>query len=554
MGIITLHSRFFKFCAKHWIWIIFLLTSFLRFFDLNWDGVYKLHPDELNISIAIHNMEENPDFNPDFFAYGTLPIGLIFTIKQFFLSFFEISLNDYLVGRFISATLSSLSILIFYKWIKLFAKKIYPKNEQLFLFISVFILAFSPAVIQSAHFMTFESILIFEYLLFSLAATNYLIKKSKLYLFLVGVITGVAIATKITSFFLLPIFVLIIFLSYYKKLNQKKSFLITVHHLAYFIFISILTASVLSPFSIMNWNKFLDIIKYESSVADGDLRVFYTQQFFNTTPVIFQTRSVLDFLLGGFVWLFFTILGFYYFARNSKRYYLYIPFVFLLLGWLPTSFLFVKWIRYSVYFTPFFAIFAAVGMMGVLRNYIKIRNLLLVSTFLISLINLWMFYRVYTAEDTRITTAKWAEHHIPQNSNILSESYDLSIIPFNNKFMDSITLFDFYNLNDIAASKFLSNQLENTEYIISPSQRVWGNLNHQKGDLYKINYYNSLNDSRLGFELVYTSKVDTDFLIFGYDQKRLEETFSVFDHPEVRIYKKIGHKSSEDYLKIITAK
>jgi len=120
--------------------------------------------------------------------------------------------------------------------------------------------------------------------------------------------------------------------------------------------------------------------------------------------------------------------------------------------------------------------------------------------------------------------------------------------------MDSITLFDFYSLNDIATSKLLSKQLENTEYIISASQRVWGNLNYQKGDLYKINYYDSLNNSRLGFELVYTSNIDTDFLIFGYSPKRLEETFSVFDHPEVRIYKKTNQKTSEEYFKIITAK
>ncbi len=554
MSIITLLNRFFKFCVRHWIWIIFLLASFLRFFDLNWDGIYKLHPDELNISIAVHNMEENFDFNPDFFAYGTLPIGIIFSIKQFFLSFFDITLNDYLIGRFISATLSSLSILIFYKWIKSFAKKIYPKNEQLFLFIVIFILAFSPAVIQSAHFMTFESILVFEYLLFSLASTNYLVKKTKRYLFFVGLITGIAIATKITSFFLFPIFALIIFLSNYNKLQQKTSFLTILQHLVFFMVVFILTAIVLSPFSIMYWDEFLNVIKYENSVANGDLRVFYTQQFFNTVPILFQTKSVLDFLLGGFAWLFFTIMGFYYFTKNSKRRYLYIPFAFLLLGWLPSSFLFVKWIRYSVYFTPFFAIFAAIGVIGVFKNQIKIRKTLLILTLLFSLINLFMFYKVYIAEDSRITAAKWAENYIPDDSIILSEFYDLSIIPFNNKFMDSITLFDFYSLDDVTTSKNLSKQLEDTEYIISPSQRVWGNLDYQKGDQYKINYYNSLNDSRLGFELVYTSSINTDFLIFGYNPKRLEETFSVFDHPEVRIYKKINNKKSEDYLKIITAK
>ncbi len=554
MSIILFSNRYFKFFVNHWIWTVFLLASFLRFFDLNWDGIYKLHPDELNISIAIHNMEENRNFNPNFFAYGTLPIGIIFAIKQFFLHFFEITLNDYLIGRYISATLSSLSILILYKWVKSFAIKIYPKNEQLFLFIVIFIFAFSPAVIQSAHFMTFESILIFEYLLFSVALTNYFLKKTKLCLFFTALITGIALATKITSFFLFPIFILIIFLTYYDRYNKKNNILTIAQHLIYFLLISTLTSVVLSPFSILSWEEFLNAIKYENSVANGGLRVFYTQQFFNTIPIVFHIKSVLDFLLGGFIWLVFTILGLFYFPKYIKHYYLYIPFAFLIFGWLPTSFLFVKWIRYSVYFTPFFAILTGLGLTQLLKNKIKVRTTVLVSIFIFSLINLFMFYKVYIKDDTRITAAKWAENHISEDSKILSEFYDLSIIPFNNKFMDSITLFDFYSLENVTSSENLSKELEKIEYIISPSQRVWGNLNYQKGDRYKINYFNALNDSKLGFKLVYTSKVDTDFLIFGFNQKRLEETFSVFDHPEVRIYKKIAHKSFEDYLKIITAK
>jgi len=53
-----------------------LLAIFLRFYDLNWDQNYSLHPDEENIANAARRIQFFSQLNPKFFAYGGIYIYL----------------------------------------------------------------------------------------------------------------------------------------------------------------------------------------------------------------------------------------------------------------------------------------------------------------------------------------------------------------------------------------------------------------------------------------------------------------------------------------------
>ncbi len=542
--------RIFK---NNWFFFVFLTGCCLRFFDLNWDGIYKLHPDELNIAIAISNMGKNQYFNPDFFAYGTLPIALIFGIQKFAQIVFEITLNEYLIGRVISATLSCLSILVFYKWLNLvFAREsIFKKNGVIF--ISTALFSTSPALIQAAHFMTFESILVFQYLIFAYFLTKLINKGGNINLILIALITGIAVATKITSIFLVPLF--IITLIFTCKFNFRSIGGLILKKIIIFILFSVVTAVVFSPYSILYWEDYSGIIKYESQVANGDLRVFYTKQFTQTFPIIYHIRSVLPFVTGSWINILLCLVGLFSLTINNKFYnnkkFLLIPLFFLLVGWVPASFLFVKWIRYSTYFAPYFILFSSLGFLYLLNKVNHNKFLITVFYLFINLLLTLNFMQIYFYNDTRITAAKWAENNIATPSGrILSESYDLGIIPFNNNFMNKIDLFNFYNLNTEVEIDELASQLIKSDYIISPSQRLWANKGLLKGS-FSRNYYSSLQDGSLGFELIYSSQIKTSSGIIGYDQMKLEETYSVFDHPIVNIYKKNKVLNKEEYIDLI---
>ena len=82
------------------------------------------------------------------------------------------------------------------------------------------------------------------------------------------------------------------------------------------------------------------------------------------------------------------------------------------------------------------------------------------------------FKTVFLGKDSRTSASLWAKKNIPTGSKILSEVYDLGIIPFN-QYFHSITLFNFYDLDtDSLTKEDLNQALAKTDYIILPSQRI----------------------------------------------------------------------------------
>jgi len=96
--------------------------------------------------------------------------------------------------------------------------------------------------------------------------------------------------------------------------------------------------------------------------------------------------------------------------------------------------------------------------------------------------------------------------------------------------------YDFYNYN--AAS--LINQLAKSDYIIVPSRRVFMN--------YHFPYYQHLFDGSLGFREIKSYSPSTDILL---NPENAEETWSVFDRPTIRVYKKIKSLTPEQYENLL---
>jgi hypothetical protein len=140
--------------------------------------------------------------------------------------------------------------------------------------------------------------------------------------------------------------------------------------------------------------------------------------------------------------------------------------------------------------------------------------------------------------DTRLAAANWANSHIEHDATILSEVYDPGIIPFNSYF-PNITLFDFYTLEqDTIKQAELHNQLQNTQYIILPSQRIESSRVTDKKEFpVSSQFYNSLYKSG-HYRLIYQTPCDfwCTILYLGNPIFEYEETASVFDRPTISIY------------------
>lgn len=503
------------------LFFLFGLGLFTRFYKLNWGQPYYFHPDENNMATALSQLSLQ-NFNPHFFAYGQFPLYLGF----FTLLIFHQPLNfasAVFILRFWSAIFSFLSLIIFYR--------LYPH------LIFLLLLIFSPGLIQIAHFGTTESLLLLVFAGNLYLSKLILIRPLKKSFFLISaLITGLGLAGKISAaIFLTPILLAIIF-----SLRRYKNLLYPIFG-ALFLFLATLTVSILfSPYNLIAQNDFRSALSYETQVATGVMKVFYTNQFLHSPAYLFQLIKIFPYTSGLPVYIFSLAALIYLVAQIKKN--KFTRFSVVIIGSVLIYFLYfgqvyVKWTRFM---SPLFFIppLLTAYLFRQLRG-----KLLKTAVTIICLIPGLFFMNLYFSPDIRLQASAWIDQNIPPSSFILSEAGNVVNLPLTrNDFHTSN--FDFYNLDsDSSLFPKLISDISSAEYILIPSRRIFANQ-FGSGFPYSSKYYQSLADGRLGFIKIQTFSPKVDFLL---NSEAAEETWSVFDHPTIRLYKKVKQLSLSDY-------
>ncbi len=552
-------KSFFTYIKNSHFILIFLLAVavFLRFYDLNWGAPFYFHPDERNIASSISQLYAPEQLNPHFFAYGSLPIysiyftGVIINSMTFLFQqndIWNVSFEQaIIIGRFFSAGLSIGTLaLLYFTALHYISKK--------FALITVFLSTLSVGLIQYAHFGTFEMYLTFFSLLLLYQLVLYLKTSHHRYFLFTCITLGILISIKISSLalFPLPILVSLTVIKNKRSSKTKRNRLTLIKKIgtntgilaAICIGIFILT----NPFSFLDWSAFRGSMQYESAVALGTLPVFYTGTFTDTIPGIYQALYVLPYLLNPFIAAIFVpafiiILLYELKKRDSKTSLLIFFFLFLLI---PQLVFFVKWTRYFVPLLPVIYLIVALSLSVLSKKHLtKNIHYLITGVAMVSSV-LWtaaLLKTVYIEPDTRTTAAIYANEIFSQETKILSEVYDLGIMPFNEKFTH-ISLFNFYDLEhnpDLANT--LSHEVSNHDIIILPSQRIIkSRLDNPQNFPHGHMFYSSLISSTR-FTQVYQTPCDffCKILYLGDPVYGVEDTANVFDRPTVSIFK-INHE------------
>jgi len=558
---------------KYFAFLLFLLVIFgifIRLYNLNWGSPFYFHPDERNIASAITQLSFPKQLNPNFFAYGTVPIYVIFFSGLIINLFKKTSITfeqAIILSRLFSFILSVLLIPSVY----VLAKKINPKSK----FWAVFLTTTCVGLIQFSHFGTFEMWLTF----FSVWLLYFCLKILKELtisnMVIAGMITGILIGIKVSSIVLLGLPVISIIISlhnhhtYFKSLNFNLRIIkvkILIPNLIYFInllkffplyfIITGLIYILTNPFVFLDPISFKNSMTYESSVALGSLPVFYTGSFLKTIPILFQFTFVYPFLLNPFLSVMF-IPSFIYISiraiqTKNKTYLLLIAFYILL--FFSQAFLFVKWIRYMVPTLPFMIIILGIALSDFLGN---IKKKIMSQSISFSIIFICIIYAVsyflstYFNNYTAVTASNFANKNIPYNAAVLSEVYDLGIIPFN-QYFHHIDLSNTYDLDngDPTIKNNLEQSLVTHEYIILPSQRVIRSRVLNKNNFPNgFIFYAKLFNGSLGFTKIYQTpcSIICKITYMGDPIFHVEETASVFDRPTVFIFKKTRQLSFNEY-------
>ncbi len=563
------------------MFLILLLGAFLRFSGLNWGLPYPFHPDERNMAVAITSFSSQ-NLDPRFYAYGQFPLYLAYFSARLLSFWFPAKFGEILkldqailFLRFWSAFFSTATICLAY----LISQKIFASKKLLtlnFSLLTATAVAFTPGLIQAAHFGTTESILAFCFLAIIYFSLKILEKPSLKNYLSAGFFLGIALGTKITAVvFFIPLFLAALWQlkNTRAKIKVKSIF---VFKIALSLAFALILTLLVSPYLLLAYKETKGTLLYEISVAQGKSPVFYTRQFIKTVPVLFQLEKIFPYALGWPIFIFGT-LGFILLAVSliksaiKRKFNLaeYSFFLFLfsfLVYFLPNAFLFAKWTRFMAPIFPFFSLFASYFL---IRFTAKISSLFLkggklklfkfliavfrFSFLVFSLLPGLFFSQIYFKPDIRFTASEWIYQNIPSGSQVLFDTanvVDIPILPSNhqppttNYFLKMIS-FNFYDLDQSPELyENLSNYLETSDFIIVPSRRVF--MNHLRfPEKYPLvtKYYQLLFSGKLGYKEIktffpFSQLLATNFQLQISDEQA-EETFSVFDHPVIRIYKKM---------------
>ena len=534
------------------LFLITLIGGFLRFYNLNWDNFHYFHPDERNIAMAVSKIRFFSHLNPEFFAYGGLTVYLYRTLAEITAAVTHNTtwLSDWghisLIGRFASAFFSTLTIpAIFF-----LGKKLFTTGVGL---LSALFFALTVSSIQSAHFSTTESILALSATLLSLLSLHLFHKPNLGGYLLTAALLGASAAAKTTAI----IFAVIPITSHIMaSLKDRKNLLQTNLNLLPFLTLALVTFTLLSPYTFLSWNKFLESMAYESGVVSGTLPVPYTLQFTGTLPYIFQIQNLI-FQMG--LILIPAILGVGLLISTAIRRRDPRLMIFLILPVLYFAYVgswHTKFIRYIVPLLPFFAIAAAYFLFWVKKRIPRLGSSLIIFFTLITALWALAFASIYIRQQTRITASEWIYQNIPPGAKILGEHWDDGIpIPLGTLTParykgEALTI---YEPDNQAKVQYFAEKLSGADYLIISSRRLYGTLINLPGK-YPVTsrYYKLLFDEQLGYQKVAEFSFYQNILGFEINDDGSEETFQVYDHPKVIIFQNIDKLTFESLAMILS--
>ena len=537
--------------VKLTIIVLTIIGALLHFYNLSWGAPFHFHPDERNIASSVSQLSYPNQLNPNFFAYGSLPIYTIFGTGLLANTLFG---NDVLqnnngvsfeqaifISRFYSALFATLLIPMLF----VLGKKLFSEKAGL---VTAFFVTFSTGVIQFAHFGTFELWITFFSVLLLWQCLELCKKGSMRHILYLGVILGILFATKVSTIVLAPIPLLAIILTSkkYKKIHRKILFICSSS--LFLLAIATCLYLISNPFVFIDRPSFENSIQYESQVGLGALPVFYTGGFFDTIPVIYQLLHIYPFLINPILTILIVpalLFTAWYGYRQKQQMYI-VLFGILLILFFSQALLFIKWTRNMIPTLPYLYLciaFFVTHDWGKQSWHRRLQEITIVITLSCAIIfSLSYFITVYTNEDTRITATTYAQSNISPTATILSEPYDLGLMPFN-PYFSNIVISNIYDLDtDTSNLTKLSvqNTLDMSDYILLPSQRVIQTRMQNPERFPEGNRFYKDLVSEKDFKLIYQTPCDIFCKIayLGEPTYYWEQTATVFDRPTIYIFEK----------------
>lgn len=522
---------------------IVILGFALRLFGINWDQGFHLHPDERQLIFVADQINFFKNLNPNFFNYGSLPVYLLKGSAQLFDLILPTSLATYdgmlFLGRYFSILADLGTIYLIFKISLLLFK-----DRKIALFSSFFYaIAFFP--IQNSHFFIVDTFLTFFITLLIFALLRYLKKPIPQDVVLIAFAAACAATTKITAVLFLPFIALVLFV-------KTK----TLKDISIFSFFFLLFSFLFMPYAYLNWQKFLQDISLQLQLSSNPYIFPYTLQYVATVPYFYYLKNIFLWGLGPVI-AGLSILGLFFIIRNLfvrvkdqvslNTKYVMLTTLFYLFYFLVVGRSAVKFMRYMLPMYPFFAILAGYSFSKLAGGGVKTSTgpVKFIATSLILVFAVFwalMFVGIYSHKHTRIAATEWIHQNIPAGSAIAVEHWDDRLPLWNSERYMIVELPLYDQPDDERKWSLMSERLGQTDYLIIASNRLYVPL-QRLADCSKYEhcyprtavYYQGLFSGNLQFEKVVEFSVHPGF---GISDEGADESFTVYDHPKIMIFKR----------------
>lgn len=560
----------------------------LRLYGVNWDGGQWLHPDERQVYFLVNQLSWprslaeawSPDspLNPRFFAYGSLPLyllKLVATLVGVLIPALRHPDNLHLIGRPLAAILDLGTVYLTYRLARGLMKGDKGAGVGAPL-LAASLVSLAVLHIQQAHFYTVDPLLTFLVMLTLNLAMDVAQGGGWGRRIGLGAALGMALATKTSAF---PLVLTVCAAhqvwgqtSVSRSPSPMLKFVRTLLTLAVAIAVFFFT----QPYALIDWQTFLDHTLREAQIARGLLEVPYILQYSGTWPFIYSMWQTalwgLGIPVGVMVWagLAALLIRWLRYGRWADT---------LLISWAGLTFLIIglsytRYLRYMLPLTPVLCV-TAVQLLEALKDRAlrqhrgllcrRVWTALYVLLPASSLSYALAFTRIYATPHSLITASEWIYRHIPTESTLAVEHWDVALpLPLE---IDGVSwqigqyqvrTLPLYDEPDNETKwQALVSDLAASDYLILSSRRLYGSIS-RRPDRYPIasRYYSLLFGGNLGFECVAeftrgpTWLNPRAFPLSNAAPPLLlpDESFVVYDHPRVLIFRNRDHLPADELM------
>lgn len=568
--------------------LIILLLS--RFFGNQYDNYRHLHPDERWLVMVVDRLSIPENLDPDFFAYGSLPMYTLKVLAQSSDSVLGTAFDNYdgllRMGRALASLIDIGTALLVFT----IAFQLTKRKSVAVLALASYVLMFFPT--QNSNFFIVDNFVNFFFSLTMLCLVIYWRTPNWKILVAMAISFGLLLSSKITPIILTPVLFGSIAVRHWlspttkttlwstikQSLSRSASIVTGTKHnskqhlfiqqlvrslllLLLFSVLTVLTTMIAMPYAWLKSEQFIRELSAQISMNSNAYVFPYTLQYVNTTPYLFHLRQmfwwgvgpVLSLLaLSGLILIGWQTVLIGKTKQGWKTLLLHpaLPYAlanilfFLVIGQSA-----VKFMRYMLPLYPALAMlagFTLASIWGITKLSTSVRTVLISSLLVPVAAWYFSFMQIYAQPHSRIAASEWMLTNIPTGSALAVEHWDDRLPLYGGEQFTYIELPIYEQPDDQRKWSAINSQLAQADYIVLASNRLHGFLPRLatcvegKPRCYPqtAEYYRALFAEELGFTQLAEFTNRPNFLGYEIIDDNADESFTVYDHPRVIIFKR----------------